>query len=363
MLRDLFINLTILVTFHYLFMLVFKENFLKKEDTLIRQLCKGILSGLLGVLLMFFSIKTGPAIIDLRHIPLILTAFYGGIAQTIIAACVVIIGRLLFEANIASFINIFSMMIIATASFFIAERHMSHVVKMLLSITISNILATILFITIAHETSIEVHSAYWIFSYVAGLFNFYVIEHQTKAYQLLNLYKFQAHYDFLTGVLNKRKFDEILSDAFSMKLKQPIYQMSLIYLDIDYFKSINDQYGHHEGDIVLKEIGKRLIKNTRSSDYIGRIGGEEFAVLLPNCTVEKTWQIAERLRKKISDQPIYLQNGMSIHITVSLGCAYSAGTSANINQLPIMADQELYKAKQSGRNQVSFSERKRNHLT
>jgi len=359
LLRDLFINLTILVTFHYLFLLVFKENFLKKEDTLLRQLCKGILSGLLGVLLMFFSINSGPAIVDLRHIPLILTAFYGGIAQTIIAACVVIIGRLLIEANVASFINIFSMMIIATASFLIAERHMNQVVKMLLSITLGNVIATSLFIMIVHETSFELHFAYWMFSYIAGLFNFYVIEHQTKAYQLLNLYKFQAHYDFLTGVLNKRKFDEVLNDAFSMKFKQPIHQMSLIYLDIDYFKSINDQYGHHEGDLVLKEIGKRLIKNTRSSDYIGRIGGEEFAVLLPNCTVEKTWQIAERLRRKIADQPIYLQNGMSIHITISLGCAYYSTRSRDIKQLPIIADQELYKAKQSGRNQVSFSGRKR----
>ncbi|MGJ5637183.1 GGDEF domain-containing protein [Bacillus altitudinis] len=363
MLRDLFINLTILVTFHYLLMLVFKENFLKKEDTLLRQIFKGMISGLLGVLLMFFSIKAGPAIIDLRHIPLILTAFYGGIAQTFIAACVIIIGRLLIEANVASFINIFSMIFIATASFLIAERHINHVVKMLLSITMSNVIATILFIIIVNERSFELHAAYWMFSYIAGLFNFYVIEHQTKAYQMLNLYKFQAHYDFLTGVLNKRKFDEILSDAFSLNLKQPIHQMSLIYLDIDYFKTINDQYGHHEGDIVLKEIGTRLIKNTRSSDYIGRIGGEEFAVLLPNCSVEKTWQIAERLRKKMADQPIYLQNGTSIHITVSIGCAYDAGTSENIKQLPIIADQELYKAKQSGRNQVSFSGRKREHLT
>lgn len=246
MLRDLFINLTILVTFHYLFMLVFKENFLKKEDTLLRQICKGMLSGLLGVLLMFFSIKTGPAIIDLRHIPLILTAFYGGIAQTMIAAFIVIIGRLLIEANIASSINIFSMMFIAASSFLIAERHMNHVVKMLLSITIGNVVATSLFILIVHETSFQLHSTYWIFSYIAGLFNFYVIEHQTKAYQLLNLYKFQAHYDFLTGVLNKRKFDEVLREAFTKKLKQPIHQMSLIYLDIDYFKTINDQYGHHE---------------------------------------------------------------------------------------------------------------------
>ena len=62
--------------------------------------------------------------------------------------------------------------------------------------------------------------------------------------------------------------------------------MSLIYLDIDYFKTINDQYGHHEGDIVLKEIGTRLIKTQEALDYIGRIGGEEFAVLLPNCTIE-----------------------------------------------------------------------------
>ncbi|OLP63348.1 putative diguanylate cyclase YedQ [Bacillus pumilus] len=363
MLRDLFINLTVLVTFHYLFMLVFKENFLKKEDTLLRQLCKGLASGLLGVVLMFFSIKTGPAIIDLRHIPLILTAFYGGIAQTFVAAGVVIIGRLLFEVNIASFVNIFSMLLIVTASYMIAERHINHIVKMLLSITISSTIASILFITVVHEASIELHLAYWVFSYIAGLFNFYVIEHQTKAYQLLNLYRFQAHYDFLTGVLNKRKFDEVLDLAFSMRWKQPLQQISLIYLDIDYFKSINDQYGHHEGDIVLKEIGTRLMKNTRSSDYIGRIGGEEFAVLLPNCSVEKTWQIAERLRKKLADQPIYLENGTSIQITVSIGCAYYPGTLTDIKQLPIIADQELYKAKQSGRNQVSFSERKREHYT
>ncbi|WP_353856292.1 GGDEF domain-containing protein [Bacillus sp. Bos-x628] len=363
MLRDLFINLTILVTFHYLFMLVFKEYFSKKEDTLLRQLCKGIASGLLSVVLMFFSIKTGQAMIDLRHIPLILTAFYGSIVQTFVASCIVIIGRLLIETNVVSFVNIFSLTMIVTASYLIAERHMNHVVKILLSITIGNLMASILFIIFVHETSFELHSTYWIFSYIAGVFNFYVIEHQTKAYQLLNLYEFQAHYDFLTGVLNKRKFDEVLSHAFSLKLEQPLHQISLLYIDIDYFKSINDQYGHHEGDIVLKEIGTTLIKNTRSSDYIGRIGGEEFAVLLPNCSVEKTWQSAERLRRKIADQPIYLQNGTSIHITVSIGCAYYPGTLTDIKQLPIIADQELYKAKQSGRNQVSFSARNRDHLT
>ncbi|MFP3421236.1 diguanylate cyclase [Bacillus sp. SIMBA_154] len=79
--------------------------------------------------------------------------------------------------------------------------------------------------------------------------------------------------------------------------------------------------------------------------------------------LKKHGKLQKRLRRKIADQPIYLQNGMSIHITVSLGCAYYHGTSADIKQLPIMADQELYKAKQSGRNQVSFSERKRGQLT
>ncbi|MFS0655072.1 diguanylate cyclase [Bacillus sp. 179-C3.3 HS] len=363
MLKDLFINLTILVTFNYFFIVVFKENFLKKEDTFLSQLYKGIVSGLLGVVLMFFSIKAGPAIIDLRHIPLILTAFFGGIVQTFVAAFVIIVGRLLFEVNFASYINIMSMLLIATSSFLIAERHFNQILKMTISITISNIIASIFLSIVVKDISFELHIAYWAFSYIAGLFNFYVIEHQTKAYQLLNLYKFQAHYDFLTGVLNKRKFDEVLNDAFSMRWKQPLQQISLIYLDIDHFKSINDQYGHHDGDIVLKEIGTRLIKNTRSSDYIGRIGGEEFAVLLPNCSVEKTWQIAERLRKKIADQPIYLENGTSIQITVSLGCAYYPGTITDIKQLPIVADQELYKAKQLGRNQVSFFERNKDQLT
>ena len=144
------------------------------------------------------------------------------------------------------------------------------------------------------------------FSYIAGLFNFYVIEHQTKAYQMLNLYKFQAHYDFLTGVLNKRKFDEILSDAFSLNLKQPIHQMSLIYLDIDYFKTINDQYGHHEGDIVLKEIGTRLIKTQEALIILGESAVKNllcFYRIVPlknmaNCgTFTKKWRISQFIYK------------------------------------------------------------------
>ncbi|MGE6630776.1 GGDEF domain-containing protein [Bacillus sp. NPDC077027] len=357
MLKDLFINLTILVTFHYLFMLVFKENFLRKEDTFLPQLCKGTVSGLLGVILMFFSIKTEQGMIDLRHIPIILTAFYGGILQTAVAGMIVVIGRLMIEFNLASFFNIFSMILLSSLSYFISERNLHNLLKIILSITICNVIATILFISILDEASPHLHILYWIFSYIAGLFNFYVIEHQAKAYQLLNLYKFQAHYDFLTGVLNKRKFDEVLNDFFTSKVKHPIHQMSLIYIDIDFFKAINDQYGHHEGDAVLKEMGLRLIKNTRSSDYIGRIGGEEFAVFLPNCSIEKTWQIAERLRRKIADQPIYLQSGKPIKITVSIGCAHYPNNLHDMKQLMIIADQELYKAKETGRNKVSFSAR------
>ena len=137
--------------------------------------------------------------------------------------------------------------------------------------------------------------------------------------------------------------------------------MSLIYLDIDYFKTINDQYGHHEGDIVLKEIGTRLIKTQEALIILGGLAVRNSLSFYQIVQLKKHGRLQNNLRKNSRSADLF-KSGMSIHTTVSIGCAYSYGTSADIKQLPIIADQELYKAKESGRNQVSFSEKK-DHLT
>ncbi|MBD5019280.1 diguanylate cyclase DgcK, partial [Xanthomonas citri pv. citri] len=109
----------------------------------------------------------------------------------------------------------------------------------------------------------------------------------------------------------------------------------LIYMDIDHFKTINDQYGHHEGDQVLKELGLRLKQTIRNTDPAARIGGEEFAVLLPNCSLDKAARIAERIRSTVSDAPIVLTNGDELSVTISLGAAHYPNNTEQPGSLPI----------------------------
>lgn len=151
------------------------------------------------------------------------------------------------------------------------------------------------------------------------MLSLYIIDHETNAHLLFKQYKFQAHFDFLTGVYNRRKFEETTKALYQQAADTPLFQFALIYMDIDHFKTINDQYGHHEGDQVLKELGLRLKQSIRNTDPAARIGGEEFAVLLPNCSLDKAARIAERIRRTVSDAPIVLTNGEELSVTISLG--------------------------------------------
>lgn len=189
------------------------------------------------------------------------------------------------------------------------------------------------------------------------MLSLYIIDHETNAHLLFKQYKFQAHFDFLTGVYNRRKFEETTKALYQQAADTPHFQFALIYMDIDHFKTINDQYGHHEGDQVLKELGLRLKQTIRNTDPAARIGGEEFAVLLPNCSLDKAARIAERIRSTVSDAPIVLTNGDELSVTISLGAAHYPNNTEQPGSLPILADQMLYKAKETGRNRVCFSEK------
>ncbi len=151
--------------------------------------------------------------------------------------------------------------------------------------------------------------------------------------------------DSLTGLKNHRAFHEALISTVQMaeRFQQPL---SLIMLDVDYFKQFNDQYGHPAGDEVLKRVGEVLRKNSRAYDVPARYGGEEFAVLLPNTGLQEAVQIAERLRRQIES----LENPYR-PLTASFGVAeYRHGTMPAT--LLYEADSALYQAKQAGRNCV-----------
>ncbi len=162
--------------------------------------------------------------------------------------------------------------------------------------------------------------------------------------------KNQAITDPLTGLYNRRYFeDNIIKEAErALRLKQPF---SLVSLDLDYLKRINDTYGHQFGDIAIKTISNVLKKEARSIDIPARIGGEEFNLLLPGVDVEGAMVAAERIRKSIENQVIDTIGG----ITASIGVATFLEHSDRIDELIELADQAMYKAKINGRNQVQLA--------
>jgi len=161
----------------------------------------------------------------------------------------------------------------------------------------------------------------------------------------------QSIRDSLTGLFNRRVLDELLELEDNKREAPPL---SLLIIDLDNFKAINDTYGHPAGDLVLKTIGKVLRDNARGSDLVVRNGGEEFAILLPSTSPTIALEVGERMRKSI-EKVFLTHNGCPIAITASVGIAHRSGKDVYpVRVLVEHADQALYQAKKSGKNRVCF---------
>lgn len=170
----------------------------------------------------------------------------------------------------------------------------------------------------------------------------------------------QAVRDGLTGLYNRRHFDETLNREIARadRTKQPL---SVIMIDIDYFKSVNDTYGHPAGDEVLRNLARMLLRDTRGQDVVCRYGGEEFVALLPGSRIETAAARAEQWRTAFAAATIPFETGQAVNCTISLGVAVfpdNADTGAELLQ---RADLALYRAKQGGRNRVVVSEMATSH--
>lgn len=165
-----------------------------------------------------------------------------------------------------------------------------------------------------------------------------------------NLFK-AANTDSLTSLYNKRYFMEALEKEFSYTRRSEL-PLSLIMIDIDYFKQINDTYGHIAGDKILKLVGTILSSQTRLENIACRFGGEEFAVILRGATISQAKQVAERIRASVQSRKVS-NKGKEISFTVSVGVATFTGKNFNTSEeLLARADELLYQAKQNGRNQT-----------
>jgi len=357
MLKELFINVCILVTFLFIGGILFKKY--PYIETVKQKLLFGFLTGLLGSLLMFFSIQLAPGIImDFRHFAILLATLYGGAIPAIVSLIIILVNRILF-INASSFtitIVLIVFLIVTIGAVYIGNCKTTDLKKWMAMVGFSMFLLTGMFFLLLGSTK-EIYKLmviYWTISVTAGLLVFLFanyIYQSNKAYLEM---KQQSTTDFLTGLNNVRQFDAVFISLLEQG-RQMDQKLTLLMIDIDHFKTVNDTYGHAAGDEILRQVGELLRLYTRSHDIISRNGGEEFTVLLPDCVHSSAVYLAERLRFAVEQHCFVLPDLSEANITISVGVATYLETVYSAEHLLKQADDALYKAKFSGRNKVCSS--------
>ena len=172
---------------------------------------------------------------------------------------------------------------------------------------------------------------------------------------LKSQYKVEAHTDYLTGLCNRRHFTELAERELTraIRFQRPV---SLLVIDIDHFKAINDTWGHSTGDEVLKQVSFVIRDAMRDEDILGRIGGEEFAALIVETSGQEALDVAQRLCTIVAAATVASQTGDDVSVSVSIGLAELRGRSIDIDTWVREADEAMYDAKRAGRNRVFVSD-------
>jgi two-component system, cell cycle response regulator len=177
---------------------------------------------------------------------------------------------------------------------------------------------------------------------------------EAKLRETLEQMRTLALRDGLTGILNRRAIFDVAEDELD-RTRREKSSLSILMADLDYFKSINDRFGHAAGDVALRMAVETIVKNLRPYDHVGRWGGEEFLILLPNTDSAEALVIAERLRTTIENATMKLVSGETIGLRMSLGVTSTKmEASESVDELVRQADIALYQAKNLGRNQVKI---------
>jgi diguanylate cyclase (GGDEF)-like protein len=189
-------------------------------------------------------------------------------------------------------------------------------------------------------------SALQIQSYRRRSFRAYMKEKDAK-----EMVSYLANIDPLTKSLTRRQFFNIAESEF-LRFSRYRRPFSVLVLDLDGFKNVNDSYGHHAGDLVLRSFSLVALEQKRAQDTFGRLGGEEFGLLLPETNLEQAKVVAERIQKTWQQSPVNL-DGVPIYSTVSIGAAEANTDDQSFDSLLRRGDQIMYKAKERGKNQVA----------
>lgn len=355
MLFDLLLNFCILFTFAVLSYWPFQDTvranfpFLKAHPYII-----GIMSGLAGFILMETSVNLSDTIIvDSRHVVIVISSIFGGPIAPIISGVIIGLTRIFMTDTVTATgllggLNVIVMGIVIGVFSFKYPMTFKNAPSYFYYATTQT--AVLIAILIYHSTTNYLHIVYFIlfstFSFFTVLF---ILIELNEHFKKIRHTELLAETDYLTGLYNNRKFEQLTHSYITDSTKP----FSMISIDIDHFKKVNDLYGHPIGDEILKELGARL-KNLVSSckGYVTRNGGEQFVVLMPNSPPAMGLDLGERIRSSIARSPFLVSDNQQVTITVSVGVSSYPDNGMTIQELYSAADTAMYEAKAIGRNRV-----------
>ncbi|MCT1902149.1 GGDEF domain-containing protein [Oceanobacillus sojae] len=356
--NDIFINLCILITLTVVYTPLRSKLKINTLSYWQQGVIDGIVSGLSSVLLIVFSIKVAEnAWIDLRFIPIMLLVLFAGLFPAVIASIVVIIGRIIISGMTSLSVTTILLMILLIIGFQLIHKlyqpDKATYSKALMMILFSNFVffGMMMYYFTDYLQLLRFMPVYCIVSIIGGLIAVVFSKYLDRTAMLLSKYEEEASKDFLTGLQNMRSF-EATWHKFINKSVTENKKLTLLTMDIDYFKQINDTYGHPAGNQILTEFSDILLKNIRSLDIAFRNGGDEFSIILPDCSLENALEAAKRIQKEVEAHTFQISEEQSICVTVSIGAATYPDTCTNQHQIIQTADKALYKAKQSGKNRI-----------
>lgn len=315
----------------------------------------GIGFGLFGIVQLYFAFPLGDGtIIDFRQVSILASTYLGGPVTGLITASLIALFRLFFfgpihQAAILGAVNVGLTFLVAAFAF---SRKKPDVQQWLIAGYGIAVIATFILIPLIGWKSIGTILLFDLICFMAAQFNYLLISHLKKSHEALERFKEAAERDFLTGLHNPRSYNRIFSKTAELSAlnHEPF---SLLLVDIDHFKQVNDTYGHAAGDAVLSKLADVLQAGIRIRDYCARKGGEEFAILLIRCTAEQGMMVAEKLRSSVQGYVFDLPDQTTLQITVSIGV--SSFPEYAPSEMLEKADDALYEAKENGRNRVFYA--------
>lgn len=352
LLNSLLLNFSLLIaTLLFAFLPLRRIERISPNSSLQVRLAIGCIAGVIGALLIFNSISYDVAKIDLRLVALVTAYFYGGLVSGSITMLFIIGARFAvtpageYQGLILTTLICVALLVTATIyRRFAAQRMKDYLV--LLGTGIAYSLPALYLLTNTFERFLEIALVYIIVIMIGGYVTYRFLQELRKHFLFVHTQQELALTDGLTQLGNRRKLDETLAEY-----AQNGTVFSVLILDLDHFKSINDTYGHEGGDVVLRQLSHLLQSYCPEQGVVGRYGGEEFVLLLPDIPLRQAERLGERIRSACADQHFVYKENPVFHVTLSLGAA-SSDQASTVFETVQKADLALYEAKQTGRNRV-----------